>query len=56
MNKDDDLPTDAAYHYKVDTKALRIAVAKAEKEKAQKKTKVSCAKERSAPKTTTVRK
>jgi len=56
VNKNDDLPTDAACHREVDTKALRIAVAKAEKEKAQKKNKVSCAKEKSAPETTTVRK
>src|SRR5882724_6696429 len=43
VNKDDDLLTEAASHYKVDTKALRIAVAKAEKDKAQKKNKVCSA-------------
>ena len=41
VNKEDDLLTDAASHYKVDTKALRIAVAKAEKDKAQKKDKAA---------------
>ena len=56
VNKDDDLLTDAASHYKVDTKALRVAVAKAEKDKAQKKNKVSSAKDKSTPKTKTVRK
>jgi len=55
VNKDDDLLTDAASHYKVDTKALRVAVAKAEKDKAQKKNKVSSAKGKPAPKTKPVR-
>jgi ParB family chromosome partitioning protein len=56
VNKDDDLLTDVASHYKVDTKALHIAVAKAEKDKAQKKKKVCSAKEKPAPKSKTVRK
>jgi ParB family chromosome partitioning protein len=37
VNKDDDQLADAARLYKVDTKELRAAVAKAEEEKAQKK-------------------
>jgi 2-hydroxychromene-2-carboxylate isomerase len=37
VNKDDDQLADAARLYKVDTKTLRAAVAKAEEEKAQKK-------------------
>jgi ParB family chromosome partitioning protein len=39
VNKDDDPLADAASLYKIDTKALRTTVAKAEKEKAQKKDK-----------------
>ena len=46
VNKDDDLLTDAASLYKVDVRALRTAVAKAEKEKAQKKDKAASAKEK----------
>jgi hypothetical protein len=56
VNRDGDLLTDAASHYKVDTKALRIAVAQAEKGKAQKKNKVSNAKRKSATKPKTVHK
>jgi hypothetical protein len=56
VNKEDDLLTDVASHYKVDTKALCIAVAKAEKDKAQKKNKVCSAKEKPAPKSNTIRK
>ena len=37
VNKDDDPLADAASHYKVDAKTLSIAVAKAEKDKTQKK-------------------
>lgn len=48
--KDDDPLADAASLYKVDTKALRTAVAKAEKEKAQKKNKAASRKEKIAPK------
>ena len=49
-NKDDDPLVDAASLYKVDTKALRIAVAKAENEKAAKKNKAASRKEKTAPK------
>src|SRR5258707_5085179 len=49
-NKDDDPLADAASLYKVDTKALRIAVAKAENEKAAKKNKAASRKEKTAPK------
>jgi ParB family transcriptional regulator, chromosome partitioning protein len=49
--KDDDPLADAASLYKVDTKALRAAVAKAEQEKAQKKNKGAGRKARTAPKT-----
>jgi hypothetical protein len=56
VNKEDHLLTDTASHYKVDTKALRIAVGKTEKDKAQKKNKLGSAKEKSTPKTKTVRK
>src|SRR5882724_3197344 len=49
VDKEDDLLTDAASLFKVDTKALGIAVAKAEKDKAQKNSKVSSAKEKPAP-------
>jgi ParB family chromosome partitioning protein len=44
VNKDDDPLADAASLYKIDTKALRNAVAKAEKEKAQKKDKAASVK------------
>ena len=54
-NKDNDLLADAASLYKVDTKALRTAVAKAEKEKAQKRNKAATRKERTAPKSKTAR-
>jgi ParB family transcriptional regulator, chromosome partitioning protein len=49
-SKDDDPLADAASLYKVDTKALRAAVAKAEKEKAEKKDKSASRKEKIAPK------
>jgi ParB family chromosome partitioning protein len=55
VNKDDDPLADAASLYKVDAKALRIAVAKAEKEKAQKKNKATSRKEKTAPKPKTAR-
>ena len=56
-NKDDDPLADAASLYKVDTKALRTAVAKAEKEKAQKKNKAAQQRRRKpAPKAKTARK
>jgi hypothetical protein len=55
VSKDDDPLADAASLYKVDTKALRAAVAKAEQEKAQKKSKVASRKERTAPKPKTAR-
>jgi len=55
-NKDDDPLADAASLYKVDTKALRIAVAKAENEKAAKKNKAASRKEKTAPKAKIVRK
>jgi ParB family transcriptional regulator, chromosome partitioning protein len=54
-NKDDDPLTDAASLYRVDTKALRAAVVKAEREKAQKKNKDASRKERPAPKPKTAR-
>ena len=41
VDKDDDPLTDAAGLYKIDAKALRTAVAKAEKEKTQKKAKAT---------------
>jgi ParB family transcriptional regulator, chromosome partitioning protein len=50
-DKDDDPLTEAAYLYKVDTKALRSAVVKAEKEKTRTKAKTTRAKEKSASKT-----
>jgi hypothetical protein len=49
VNKDDDALAEAASLYKVDAKALRTAVAKAEK--AEKKCKTSNVKEKSAPRT-----
>jgi ParB family transcriptional regulator, chromosome partitioning protein len=52
VNKDDDQLADAARLYKVDAKALRTAVAKAEKENAQKKTTVASASEKSKTKGT----
>ena len=55
-NKDDDPLADAASLYKVDTKALRIAVAKAENEKAAKKNKAASRKEKTAPRAKIVRK
>jgi ParB family chromosome partitioning protein len=54
-NKDDDPLADAASLYRVDTKALRAAVAKAEQEKAQKKNKEASRKEKTAPKSKTDR-
>src|SRR5208283_1119944 len=55
-SKDDDPLADAASLYKVDTKALRAAVAKAENEKAEKKNKSASRKEKIAPKAKIVRK
>jgi hypothetical protein len=54
-NRDDDPLADAASLYKVDTKSLRAAVAKAEQEKAAKKNKAAGMKERTAPKPKTAR-
>jgi ParB family chromosome partitioning protein len=55
-SKDDDPLADAASLYKVDAKALRAAVAKAETEKAAKKNKAASRKEKIAPKAKIVRK
>jgi hypothetical protein len=55
-NKDDDPLTEAACLYKVDAKALRSAVVKAEKEKTRTKAKTTCAKLKPAPKTKAARK
>jgi ParB family chromosome partitioning protein len=55
-SKDDDPLADAASLYKVDTKALRAAVAKAETEEAAKKKKAASRKEKIAPKAKIVRK
>ncbi len=55
-SKDDDRLADAASLYRVDTKALRAAVAKAENEKAEKKNKAASRKEKTGPKPKTVRK
>jgi ParB family chromosome partitioning protein len=52
-NKDDDALADAASLYKIDTRALRTAVAKAEKEKVQKKNNAATRKEKTAPKSKT---
>jgi hypothetical protein len=49
-SKDDDPLADAASLYKVDTKALRSAVVKAENAKAEKKNKAASRKEKTAPK------
>ena len=54
-SKDDDPLADAASLYKVDTKALRAAVAKAGREKAEKKNKSALRKEKPAPKPKTAR-
>jgi hypothetical protein len=54
-NKDDDPLTDAASLYKVDTKALRAAFAKAENEKAAKKNKAANRKEKTAPRPNSAR-
>ncbi|MGB2621562.1 MAG: ParB/RepB/Spo0J family partition protein [Candidatus Acidiferrum sp.] len=54
-NKDNDPLADAASLYKVDTRALRAAVAKAENEKAAKKNKGASRRERTAPKPKTAR-
>jgi ParB family chromosome partitioning protein len=54
-NKDDDPLADAASLYRVDTKALRAAVAKVEQEKAQKKNTAASRKEKTAPKSKTTR-
>ena len=45
-NKDDDPLTEAACLYKVDTRAMRAAVAKAEKQKARSKTEPNYAKKK----------
>jgi ParB family transcriptional regulator, chromosome partitioning protein len=55
-NKDDDPLTEAACLYKVDTKAVRSAVAKAEKEKTRTKAKGTRAKVKPASKTKVARK
>jgi ParB family chromosome partitioning protein len=55
-NKDDDPLTEAACLYKVDAKALRSAVVKAEKEKTRTKAKTTRAKEKPASKTKAARK
>ena len=55
-NKDDDPLAEAASLYRVDTKALRAAVAKAEHEKAAKKHKAASRKEKTAPKPKAARK
>jgi hypothetical protein len=54
-SKDDDPVADADSLSKVDTKALRAAVAEAEKEKAAKKNKATSRKEKIAPKAKIVR-
>jgi ParB family chromosome partitioning protein len=46
VNKDDDPLAEAAYLYKVDTRAMRAAVAKAEKQKARTKTEPNYAKKK----------
>jgi ParB family transcriptional regulator, chromosome partitioning protein len=56
INRDDDPLTDAACLYKIDAKALRTAIAKAEKEKARKKTEATRTKGKSAPKSKTTHK
>jgi ParB family transcriptional regulator, chromosome partitioning protein len=55
-NKDDDLLTEAACLYKVDTKAVRSAVAKAEKEKTRTKAEGTRAKVKPASETKVARK
>jgi len=54
-SKDDDPLADAASLYKVDTKALRAAVVKAENEKAKKKNKATSRKEKTASKSKSAR-
>ena len=56
VNKDDDPLTEAACLYKVDTKAVRAAVAKAEKQKARSKTEPNYAKKKSTSTTKAPRK
>ena len=56
INKDDDLLADAACHYKIDAKALRTAIAKAEKEKTRKKKEATHTKGKRSPKAKTTRK
>jgi ParB family chromosome partitioning protein len=56
VNKDDDSLADAALLHKIDVKALRATIAKAEKEKSQKKNKATSVDQTSAPKTKTGRK
>jgi ParB family chromosome partitioning protein len=56
VNKDDDPLVDAARLYKIDSKALRAAVAKAEKDKAQKKEEATRTKGKRAPKAKMTRK
>ena len=55
-DKDDDPLSDAASLCKIDAKALRTAVAKAEREKVQKKAKVTEKKDKPAPRARTARK
>jgi len=55
VNKDDDPLADTASLYKIDTKALRAAVAEADKEKARKKVEKASSKKQPAPKTRTAR-
>src|SRR6266851_10329308 len=56
VNKDDDPLADAAHVYKIDSKALRAAVAKGEKEKVQKKEEATRTKGKRAPKAKMTRK
>ncbi len=56
VNKDDDFLADAASLHKIDVRALRATVAKAEKEKSQKKNKATSVNQTPAPKTKTGRK
>jgi hypothetical protein len=56
VNNDDDPLTDAARLCKINPRALRTAVAKAEREKVQKKAKATEKKEQPAPRARTARK
>lgn len=55
-NKDEDPLVEAAHLYKMDVKALRVAVAKTEREKTQKKNKPVSGKAKSGPRTKTTHK